>query len=197
MAAYYTGRIRYKGIEAYTYSADFGDMSQDPDLTCFCTTPDTCLKKGVHDLTNCVGKKLPSSIWGSCLCAPVTPDIMAGQNGFCSNGKNTGHTPLAVGSGMLSARMPRLISNQGETACRVPAVFISQQRINYSHFIRSCFPQNVNSTHFNVPVSRTLKHLIWQTEDTTLSLSEISRLRGIFKYHVQGFTMHMFPNLEN
>jgi hypothetical protein len=59
IAAYYTGSITYKGVKAYKYSADFGDMSQDPDLRCFCTTPDTCLKKGVHDLTNCVGKKIP------------------------------------------------------------------------------------------------------------------------------------------
>jgi len=61
IAAYYTRHTTYKGYEAYTYNADFGDMSQNPDLECFCTTPDTCLKKGVHDLTNCVGKKITLS----------------------------------------------------------------------------------------------------------------------------------------
>jgi hypothetical protein len=46
----------YKGIHSFRYSADFGDMSTDPELKCFCTTPDTCMKKGVHDLTRCSGK---------------------------------------------------------------------------------------------------------------------------------------------
>ena len=61
VAAYYTRNTNFKGYEAYTYNANFGDMSQDPDLECFCATPDTCLRKGVHDLTNCVGKKITLS----------------------------------------------------------------------------------------------------------------------------------------
>jgi hypothetical protein len=45
----------FKGIKGRIYSADFGDMSNDPDLNCFCTTPKSCLKRGVHDLTRCTG----------------------------------------------------------------------------------------------------------------------------------------------
>jgi hypothetical protein len=63
MAAYYTGGTKYKGLKAYTYSADFGDMSEDADLRCFCNTPHTCLKKGVHDLTKCVGRTNRITEW--------------------------------------------------------------------------------------------------------------------------------------
>jgi hypothetical protein len=56
IGAEYKKDIVYKGIHSYSYGADFGDMSTDPELKCFCTTPDTCLKKGVHDLTRCSGK---------------------------------------------------------------------------------------------------------------------------------------------
>jgi len=73
IAAIFTRRETYKGYEAYTYNADFGDMSQDPDLECFCTTPDTCLKKGVHDLTNCVGKKITLTDGTGCL--PVSSQL--------------------------------------------------------------------------------------------------------------------------
>jgi hypothetical protein len=45
----------FKGVKGRIYSVDFGDMSNDPDLKCFCTTPKSCLKRGVHDLTRCAG----------------------------------------------------------------------------------------------------------------------------------------------
>ena len=49
------GPTVYKGIKGRIYSADFGDMSNDPELGYFCTTPKSCLKRGVHDLTRCTG----------------------------------------------------------------------------------------------------------------------------------------------
>ena len=55
IGAVYKESIVYKGIQSYSYSADFGDMSSDPELKCFCTTPTTCMKKGIHDLTRCSG----------------------------------------------------------------------------------------------------------------------------------------------
>jgi hypothetical protein len=54
--ARYVGPTVYKGIKGNKYSADFGDVSNDLDLKCFCTTPKSCLKRGVHDLTRCTGK---------------------------------------------------------------------------------------------------------------------------------------------
>lgn len=54
--ARYAGPTVYKGIKGNIYSADFGDMANDPDLKCFCTTPKSCLKRGVHDLRRCTGK---------------------------------------------------------------------------------------------------------------------------------------------
>jgi hypothetical protein len=56
IGAVYKESVVYKGIHSFRYSADFGDMSTDPELKCFCATPETCMKKGVHDLTRCSGK---------------------------------------------------------------------------------------------------------------------------------------------
>lgn len=36
------------------YEADFGDMSSVPDEKCYCSTPDTCMKKGVFDISKCM-----------------------------------------------------------------------------------------------------------------------------------------------
>ncbi|KDR22466.1 Lysosome membrane protein 2, partial [Zootermopsis nevadensis] len=57
----YAGPTVFKGLKGRIYSADFGDMSNDPDLKCFCTTPKSCLKRGVHDLTRCTGAPLAVS----------------------------------------------------------------------------------------------------------------------------------------
>ncbi|KAJ9589995.1 hypothetical protein L9F63_016887, partial [Diploptera punctata] len=54
MISYNEGETTFKRIKGYSFSSGFGDMSTDPKLKCFCTTPDTCLKKGMHDLTRCV-----------------------------------------------------------------------------------------------------------------------------------------------
>nr|ALG36152.1 sensory neuron membrane protein 1 [Sclerodermus sp. MQW-2015] len=44
-----------KGLKTLRYTADLGDPSSDPDLKCFCETPDTCLTQGLFDLRQCVG----------------------------------------------------------------------------------------------------------------------------------------------
>lgn len=62
IGAEYKESIVYKGIHSYSYGADFGDMSSDPQLKCFCTTPTTCMKKGIHDLTRCSGAPIMASL---------------------------------------------------------------------------------------------------------------------------------------
>lgn len=37
-------------------------MSADEDLKCFCPTPDTCLKKGLMDITKCSGNPVVASL---------------------------------------------------------------------------------------------------------------------------------------
>nr|AMA98190.1 chemosensory protein [Blattella germanica] len=78
--AYHVDNITYKGFKAYTYTADFGDMSSDPQFKCFCTTPDTCLKKGVHDLTNCVGAPFIASLPHFYLAHPDYMNAVYGMN---------------------------------------------------------------------------------------------------------------------
>ncbi|GFG37746.1 hypothetical protein Cfor_06985 [Coptotermes formosanus] len=53
LIAEYQYATTYRGIRSYKYSADFGDTSTDPELKCYCRTPTTCLKKGVHDISRC------------------------------------------------------------------------------------------------------------------------------------------------
>ncbi|KAJ8971696.1 hypothetical protein NQ317_014679, partial [Molorchus minor] len=45
----------FKGVDVFRYEADIGDMEHNEDEKCYCETPKTCLKKGVFDLTKCMG----------------------------------------------------------------------------------------------------------------------------------------------
>lgn len=38
---------KYDGIPVSSYFASLGDQSKNPEEKCFCTTPETCLKKGI------------------------------------------------------------------------------------------------------------------------------------------------------
>nr|AMA98188.1 chemosensory protein [Blattella germanica] len=60
--AEYQYATTYNGIRSYKYTADFGDITNDENLKCFCTTPSTCLKRGVHDITRCTGIPLVVSL---------------------------------------------------------------------------------------------------------------------------------------
>nr|QNL15118.1 sensory neuron membrane protein 2 [Aulacocentrum confusum] len=51
-----------KGIPSNRYTASLGDMSKDPELKCLCPTADTCLKKGLFDLFNCVKAPIVASL---------------------------------------------------------------------------------------------------------------------------------------
>ncbi|XP_069694773.1 sensory neuron membrane protein 1-like [Periplaneta americana] len=61
-AAYHTGNITYKGIKAYTYSADFGDAASDPEMACYCPSEKSFCKKGMLDLTSCMGAPIIVSL---------------------------------------------------------------------------------------------------------------------------------------
>ena len=55
-------KSKVAGIKTNRYTGDLGDTSTDPLLTCFCETPDTCLKKGLFDLSKCVGAPIIASL---------------------------------------------------------------------------------------------------------------------------------------
>lgn len=44
-----------KGVEVRRYEMDLGDMEHSEEDKCYCSTPKTCLKKGVFDLSKCLG----------------------------------------------------------------------------------------------------------------------------------------------
>nr|WJJ63367.1 sensory neuron membrane protein 1b [Pachyrhinus yasumatsui] len=45
----------YKKIKVGIYETTLGDQMHDEDQKCYCRTPDTCLKKGLLDLSKCLG----------------------------------------------------------------------------------------------------------------------------------------------
>lgn len=62
LVATYQKDTKYDGIPVRLYTANFGDMSKNPDEKCYCPTPETCLKKGVMDLMKCVGIPMYASL---------------------------------------------------------------------------------------------------------------------------------------
>nr|AWS20447.1 sensory neuron membrane protein 1 [Aphidius gifuensis] len=62
LGARFSHHSSVKGLKTNHYTAELGDMSKDPELKCFCQTPETCLKKGLFDLFNCVKAPLVASL---------------------------------------------------------------------------------------------------------------------------------------
>lgn len=62
LGAYYTGETVYNNIPVDIYKADLGDQTNNKEDKCFCTTPETCMKKGLMDLTRCVGAPIMVSL---------------------------------------------------------------------------------------------------------------------------------------
>ncbi|XP_074041319.1 sensory neuron membrane protein 1 isoform X2 [Leptinotarsa decemlineata] len=55
LLAFFVKKTKYDGIPCGEYTANLGDMSTNEKEKCYCTTPDTCLKKGMMDLFKCSG----------------------------------------------------------------------------------------------------------------------------------------------
>lgn len=51
--AVYVEPAKYNGIPVNRYEARLGDMSTDENLKCLCPTPQTCLGKGLTDISTC------------------------------------------------------------------------------------------------------------------------------------------------
>lgn len=51
--AKYINDLYFHGVKVKKYFTVFGDSSKEED-NCYCNTPDTCLPKGVIDLTKCL-----------------------------------------------------------------------------------------------------------------------------------------------
>nr|Q9GPH7.1 RecName: Full=Sensory neuron membrane protein 1; Short=SNMP1-Msex [Manduca sexta]AAG49366.1 sensory neuron membrane protein 1 [Manduca sexta] len=52
----------YRGIKTNHYIANMGDFANDPELNCFCETPEKCPPKGLMDLTKCVKAPMYASM---------------------------------------------------------------------------------------------------------------------------------------
>lgn len=53
LKAVYVEPTKYDGVPVNRYEAYLGDMSNDENLKCFCPTLDTCLSRGLMDLSKC------------------------------------------------------------------------------------------------------------------------------------------------
>ncbi|CAK1542972.1 unnamed protein product [Leptosia nina] len=52
---WYQKKTSYQGIKTNRYIANIGDLANDPVLQCYCEAPDKCPRKGLMDLTKCMG----------------------------------------------------------------------------------------------------------------------------------------------
>nr|AFG73002.1 sensory neuron membrane protein 1 [Cnaphalocrocis medinalis] len=59
---WYQKKTSYRGIKTNRYVANIGDFANDPDMQCFCDTPDTCPPKGVMDLMKCMKAPMYASL---------------------------------------------------------------------------------------------------------------------------------------
>nr|QJX59445.1 sensory neuron membrane protein [Dioryctria abietella] len=59
---WYQKKTSYQGIKTNRYVANIGDFANDPELVCFCDSPDTCPPKGLMDLMKCMGAPMLASL---------------------------------------------------------------------------------------------------------------------------------------
>ncbi|GBP43538.1 Sensory neuron membrane protein 1 [Eumeta japonica] len=60
--AWFEKRTSYQGIRTNRYILNFGDLANDPELQCFCDSPDQCPQKGLMELSKCTGARIFSSL---------------------------------------------------------------------------------------------------------------------------------------
>lgn len=54
----YINSSTYRHIDVRLYQANLGDMEHNDEDKCYCENPNSCLKKGVLDLSKCLGAPL-------------------------------------------------------------------------------------------------------------------------------------------
>ncbi|KAM3961979.1 sensory neuron membrane protein 1-like [Aphomia sociella] len=59
---WYEKQTVYKSIATNHYTANIGDLANDPELNCFCDAPDRCPPKGLMDLSKCLGAPMFASM---------------------------------------------------------------------------------------------------------------------------------------
>nr|QEI46778.1 sensory neuron membrane protein 1 [Galleria mellonella] len=59
---WYVKKTSYKSIPTNHYTANIGDLANDPELNCFCKAPDNCPPKGLMDMTKCIGAPMYASM---------------------------------------------------------------------------------------------------------------------------------------
>ncbi|XP_060804308.1 xanthine dehydrogenase [Amyelois transitella] len=59
---WYQKKTSYQGIKTNRYVANIGDFANDPELQCFCDSPDTCPPKGLMDLMKCMSAPMYASL---------------------------------------------------------------------------------------------------------------------------------------
>nr|QMS80368.1 sensory neuron membrane protein [Histia rhodope] len=82
---WYQKQSSYQGIKTLRYISNIGDYANDPELNCFCDTPDSCPKKGFMDATKCLSAPLYVTLPHLLDCDPeeqknvkgLSPDVEA------------------------------------------------------------------------------------------------------------------------
>ncbi|CAG9788134.1 unnamed protein product [Diatraea saccharalis] len=77
---WYQKKTSYNGIKTNRYIANIGDFANDPDLQCFCDTPDTCPPKGTMDMMKCMKAPMYASLPHYLDCDPAVQSKVKGLN---------------------------------------------------------------------------------------------------------------------
>ncbi|CAG9788135.1 unnamed protein product [Diatraea saccharalis] len=97
---WYQKKTSYNGIKTNRYVVNIGDFASDPNLQCFCETPDTCPPKGMMELKKCTGAPMYASLPHYLECDPhfvtkvkgVHPDVN-------QHGMEIDFEPVSMGDG--------------------------------------------------------------------------------------------------
>nr|QZH55093.1 sensory neuron membrane protein 1 [Achelura yunnanensis] len=92
----------YQGIKTLRYVSNIGDFANDPELNCFCDTPDSCPKKGLMEMSKCLTAPLYVSLPHLLDCDPevqrdvkgLSPDV--DEHGIAIDFEPLTGTPLTA-----------------------------------------------------------------------------------------------------
>ncbi|KAL0828975.1 hypothetical protein ABMA28_003865 [Loxostege sticticalis] len=99
---WYQKKTSYKGIKTNRYIANIGDFANDPELQCYCDSPDKCPPKGVMDLMKCMKAPMYATLPHFLDCDPqllknvkgLSPDV--NEHGIVIDFEPISGTPMVA-----------------------------------------------------------------------------------------------------
>ncbi|KAJ1531328.1 hypothetical protein ONE63_000012 [Megalurothrips usitatus] len=153
LGAKFQDKVVVKGVPGYRYTATLGDMSSEPNMRCFCPTPDTCLKRGLIDISKCSGAPIVVSLPH---LYETHPDYQHMVKGLSPDGAKHG------------------ISMVFEPMTATP--ISGRKRLQFNMFTHP-----VNKIAVMRNMTRALVPILWVEEGADLPDEYVGLLRGLFR----------------